>query len=145
FPSVARGEPVDAATGPVSMADANAQRALQPPRTAYDAGLLVHQRCSRHAAASPERIALAVGSGDLRYAELERRSNAIAHALRDRGAGRGMLVGVCLRREPGLFATVLGILKAGAAFVPLDPTYPKGRLDFMVADAGLRLIVSKAP
>src|SRR5690606_3434665 len=105
---------------------------------------LVHQRFARHAAASPERIALSFGTGELRYDELECRSNTIAHALRDRGIGRGMLVGGCLRREPDVYATVLGILKAGAAFVPLDPNYPKGRLDFMVADAGLRLVVGKS-
>src|SRR5690606_24031014 len=128
----------------VSARQMRSLRELQPPRTEYEAGLLVHQRFARHAAASPERIALSFGTGELRYDELECRSNTIAHALRDRGIGRGMLVGVCLRREPDVYATVLGILKAGAAFVPLDRNYPKGRLGFMVADAGVRLVVGKS-
>ena len=126
----------------VSTRERQALRALQPPRSEYDANLLVHQRFAAHATAAPDRVAIAFSAQELSYAALERRSNAIAHALRDRGVGRGALVGVHLEREPDLFASVLGILKAGAAFVPLDPTYPKDRLDFMVADSALQAIVS---
>lgn len=127
----------------VSAREMQALRALQPPRTQYDADLLVHQRFAEHAANAPDRIAIAFSAQELSYADLDRRSNAIGHALRARNVARGALVGVCLEREPDLYATVLGVLKAGAAFVPLDPTYPKDRLNYMVEDAGLRVVVSK--
>lgn len=93
---------------------------------------------------APESVAICFGSQTVSYLELDQRSNAVAHALRDRGVMAGSLVGVCLEREPDLYVAVLGILKAGAAFVPLDPAYPRGRLDFMVEDAGLDAIVNKA-
>ena len=127
----------------VSATELQALRDLQPLPTAYDAGRLVHQRFADHAAATPDRVAIAFGAQQIGYAELDRRANAIAQALRGRGVARGALVGVCLEREPDLYAAVLGILKAGAAFVPLDPTYPKDRLNFMVGDAGLAAVVSK--
>ncbi len=128
----------------LSAQERQAARALQPPPSDYNAGLLVQQRFAGHAATTPERIAIAFARLELSYADLDRRSNAIAHALRARNVARGALVGVCLEREPDLYAAVLGILKAGAAFVPLDPTYPKDRLNFMVGDAGLAAVVSKA-
>lgn len=117
---------------------------LQPAPTGFDADDLVHQRFDAHARTAPERVAIAFGSRQLSYAELNQRSNAVAHALRARGVSRGALVGLCLQREPELYVAVLGILKSGAAFVPLDPTYPRERLNFMVADAGLAAVVSSS-
>ena len=127
----------------VDAAQLQALKDLQPLPSAYDAGCLVHQRFADQAAATPDRVAIAFGAQRIGYAQLDGRANAIANALRARGVVRGALVGVCLEREPDLYAAVLGILKAGAAFVPLDPTYPKDRLNFMVADAGLAAVVSK--
>ncbi len=118
-------------------------RDLQPLPTAYDAGRLVYQRFADQAVAAPDRVAISSGARQITYVDLDRRANAIARALRARAIGRDCLVGVCLEREPDLYAAVLGILKAGAAFVPLDPTYPKERLNFMVDDAGLAAVVSK--
>ncbi|MDN5780616.1 MAG: amino acid adenylation domain-containing protein [Luteimonas sp.] len=118
--------------------------ALQPPRLAGDEEVLVHASIAAHAAATPKRIAVSFAGEALDYASLEERANAIAHALRGRGVERGDFIGVCLERGPMLYATVLGILKAGGAFVPLDPDYPSTRLDFMVDDAGLRLLVCSA-
>ncbi|MGH8075938.1 MAG: non-ribosomal peptide synthetase, partial [Lysobacter sp.] len=128
----------------VSATEFEALRSLQPLPTEYDAGLLVHQRFAGHAIATPDNVAISFGVQEFSYTDLERRSNAIAHALRARNVARGSLVGVCLEREPDLYAAVLGILKSGAAFVPLDPTYPKDRLNFMVQDAGLAAVVSKS-
>ncbi len=120
--------------------------ALQPPRTDGDGEgvALVHRRIAARAAEAPGRTAIDFSGQRQDYATLEARANAIARALRERGAGRGDFVGLCLERGPMLHAAVLGILKSGAAFVPLDPDYPGARLDFMVADAGLRVLVCSA-
>jgi len=128
--------------GWVSPQELQALEDLQPAPTAFDAQLLVHQRFVAHAGATPEHVALAFGSQEISYAELDRRSNAVARALRARGVSRGALVGMCLMRDPELVVALLGILKSGAAFVPLDPTYPKDRLNFMIADAGMAAVVT---
>lgn len=117
---------------------------LQLPRVGSGGGQMVHECIAARAATMPERTAVSFADHQLDYVGLERHGNAIAHALRDRGVGRGDFVGVCLERGPMLYAAVLGILKTGAAFVPLDPDYPSARLDFMVDDAGLRALVCSA-
>lgn len=117
---------------------------LQPSPTPVDLSRLVHQRIAEHAEAAPDSTALVAGSQQLSYRELEHRSNAIACALRARGIGRGSLVGVCLPRSPDLLPGLLGILKAGAGFVPLDPAYPKGRLQFMIEDARIGALLTSS-
>ncbi|WCS22933.1 amino acid adenylation domain-containing protein [Methylobacterium sp. NMS14P] len=87
------------------------------------------------AARAPEAVALVAGSEVLRYAELEARANRIAHALIARGIGPEDIVAVSLPRGPDLVAALLGVLKAGAAYLPLDPGYPAERLALMLADA----------
>ncbi|RZA18720.1 MAG: amino acid adenylation domain-containing protein, partial [Lysobacteraceae bacterium] len=121
--------------------DLQALAELQPAPLPYDPTLPVHQRFVANAALDPGKTALVFGARSISYGELDRRSNAIAHALRERGVGAGALVGICLEREPDLYAAVLGVLKSGAGFVPLDPTYPAERLDFMAADASLACLV----
>jgi amino acid adenylation domain-containing protein len=91
---------------------------------------------------TPERTALKAGSTALSYVELDRRAARIAQALRSRGVGRGQRVGLCVERSADMLAAVLGILKAGAAYVPLDPMFPQERLRFMAEDAQLALLVS---
>lgn len=125
----------------VSAAERRSLAALQPQRVDRGDDRLVHDRIAAQARESPAHIAVASGNHALDHASLDRAANAIAHALRDRGIGRGDFVGMCVERGPMLYATVLGILKAGGAFVPLDPEYPDARLRFMVEDAGLRLLV----
>lgn len=78
----------------------------------------------------------------LNYAELVALSDKIAAALRNRGIEAGKLVGVCMQRGGNLVPVVLGILKAGAAYVPLDPEFPDSRLQYMVKYAELALIVA---
>jgi amino acid adenylation domain-containing protein len=134
------GQPWDALDW-LSARERQALAALQSPRVGDGDGMLVHASIAARASEMPGRVAVSSGGDALDYETLEQRANAIAHALRDRGVGRGDFVGVCLERGPMLYAAVLGILKAGGAFVPLDPDYPSTRLDFMVDDAGLRLLV----
>ena len=79
----------------------------------------------------------------LRYGELDRRANRLAHHLRARGVGPETVVGLCLARSLDLIVGLLGILKAGGAYLPLDPDYPQARLAFMLEDAGARVLVTQ--
>ncbi|MFH8787013.1 amino acid adenylation domain-containing protein [Streptomyces roseoverticillatus] len=89
----------------------------------------------------PQAPALTENGRDTTYAELDRASDDIAALLADAGVGRGDLVGVLLERSHRMPGWIIGILKAGAAYVPLDPTYPRERLHYMVADARVKILV----
>ena len=106
--------------------------------------LRVHDLIEAQAARAPERIAVVCGDTRLTYAALDARANQIAHALRERGVAPGALVGLHLNRSADMLAALLGVLKTGAAYVPLDPTYPSERLAYMARDAGLAVFVSQA-
>ncbi|MEU4733235.1 amino acid adenylation domain-containing protein, partial [Streptomyces sp. NPDC023588] len=90
---------------------------------------------SAQAAATPDSPAVIVGEQRLTYREVEEQSNRIAHYLRDSGVGPDTLVGVCLNRDLHLVPTLVGIWKAGAAYLPLDPSVPTERLSYMLNDA----------
>ncbi len=102
----------------------------------------VEQWVSRQVAATPNAVALVAQGATLTYAALESRANRLAQLLNARGIGAGMLVGVCLPRSLDLVPALLGILKTGAAYVPLDPGFPKDRLHYMAEDAGVRLVIT---
>jgi amino acid adenylation domain-containing protein len=104
----------------------------------------VEQLVSRQALKTPHATALTAQGRSLSYAELEARANQIAHCLHQRGAAPGTLVGLCLERGPWLLPALLGVLKTGAAYVPLDPGFPVARLQHMARDAGLQLIVTES-
>jgi len=89
---------------------------------------LLHRGFIRQAAATPEAIAVACAGVSLTYAELDRRTDAVAGSLRRRGIGPEALVGVSVPRSVDLVVALLGVLKAGGAYVPLDPSYPAERL-----------------
>jgi amino acid adenylation domain-containing protein len=93
---------------------------------------------------TPGRTALRFNVSVLTYAELDARSNRLAHELRMRGACRGTLVGLCLNRSLDMLVAQLAILKSGAAYVPLDPAYPAERLAYMAGDAQLALLVTES-
>ncbi|MCX7177251.1 MAG: amino acid adenylation domain-containing protein, partial [Proteobacteria bacterium] len=100
------------------------------------------QRFAAQAARTPDAAALRFGDSRLSYRELDLQSNRVAHHLREAGVIRGARVGLCAVRSLELVVGLLGILKAGAAYVPLDPTYPPERLDFMAEDAGLEVMLT---
>ncbi|MBB6070457.1 non-ribosomal peptide synthetase component F, partial [Longimicrobium terrae] len=108
----------------------------------YPAGLCVHDLFRAQAARTPDAAALVWRGERVTYAEMDRRANRIAHALRRRGAGPEVRVGICLPRMPDLVASMLGVLAAGAAYVPLDPAYPRERLGYMLQDAGVTLVIT---
>ncbi|MFC5184122.1 non-ribosomal peptide synthetase [Actinomadura harenae] len=92
---------------------------------------------------SPEAVAAVFGDERWTYAGLDARANRIARTLRARGAGREDLVGIRLDRSPDLVAALLGTLKAGAAYLPIDPSYPAERIAFMLEDARPVVVVDE--
>lgn len=96
------------------------------------ADLLVHHAVEEHVRRTPDRIAVTYDGQALSFAELDDHANRLAHVLAGRGMGPGSIVGICLDRTPHLVVAVLAVLKAGAAYVPLDPTYPSARLRLML-------------
>ncbi|MEW9625417.1 non-ribosomal peptide synthetase [Rhodanobacter geophilus] len=111
----------------------------------YDRSLGLPALITAQAQRTPERIAAECGGDALDYAALERRTRALAQALARRGIGRGDLLGVYVPRSLDMLVAVLGILRSGAAYVPLDPEFPQERLGYMAEHAGLRhLLVTAA-
>lgn len=98
---------------------------------------------SRHAIRSPNAPALIVGEKTITYCQLLDRANRLAHFLKARGIKPGDFVGVCLRRSTDMIAAVLAITKIGAAYVPLDPGYPRERLSFMLEDSRATIVLSQ--
>lgn len=101
----------------------------------------LHRMVEEQVDRTPGAIALEFGGKILSYRELDRRANQLAHRLRALGVRPESLVGVCMTRSLELLVGLLGILKAGAAYVPLDPDYPANLLTFMVADSGARVVL----
>lgn len=97
----------------------------------------------RQASTHPTHVALVSNGKSTTYAQLLARSNQIAQFLRSRGVGPGDLVGICLKRSVEMIAAVLGTSMAGAAYVPLDPSYPRDRLAFMLDDTAAKLVITQ--
>jgi amino acid adenylation domain-containing protein len=104
----------------------------------------VPERIAAQARRTPGAAAVLCGNLRLTYAELDIQANRLARYLRRRGVGPDTRVGVCLERSPALAVALLGVLKAGAAYVPLDPTYPRERLALMIADTAMPVLLSEA-
>jgi amino acid adenylation domain-containing protein len=96
------------------------------------------------AARTPDAEALVFGRESMTYAELHARANRLANHLRALGAGPDRRVCVCLERTPELVVALLAVIKAGAAYVPLDPAYPRERTDHVARDSGARIVVTSA-
>jgi len=107
----------------------------------YEREASIHALFAARAAEAPDALAVEFGATRLTYAEVDARSDALASRLRAAGVGVEGRVGVAMERSAELVVALLGTLKAGAAYVPLDPAYPAGRLAFMLADAGVGALV----
>ncbi|MFB6420649.1 MULTISPECIES: non-ribosomal peptide synthetase [Bradyrhizobium] len=92
---------------------------------------------------SPEAIALVSGETELSYAALNARANQLARRLRDRGVGADVVVGLALDRGAGMLVALLAVLKAGGAYLPIDPDYPPERLAHMLRDSGAALVLTQ--
>jgi amino acid adenylation domain-containing protein len=108
----------------------------------YPRDQTIHELFEVQAARTPEAVAVISGDQSLTYRELDSGANQVAHHLRTLGVQPETLVGVCLDRSPGMMVGLLGVLKAGGAYLPLDPTYPKDRLKFMLKDSKATVILT---
>ncbi|MFF8597264.1 amino acid adenylation domain-containing protein, partial [Streptomyces sp. NPDC015220] len=109
-----------------------------------DDALLIHERLAAQAARTPDAVAVIAEDATLTHRELDERANRLAHHLAALGAGPGSVVGLGVRRGSAMAVGLLGILRAGAAYVPLDPGFPADRLAYMLADSGARIVVGQS-
>ena len=102
----------------------------------------LHELFEQQAAKTPGTIALLDGERRMSYIELNSRANALAYHLIRLGVGPENVVGICLRRSAEMVISVMAVLKAGAAYLPLDPEYPRERLAYMLEDSGVKAVLS---
>ncbi len=110
---------------------------------AYPADLPIHAFVERHAAERPEAPALVSGGRTLTYAQLNDKAGRIARRLRGLGVGRGSIVALFMERSLEALVGIVGIHKAGAAYVPLDPAHPAERLAFVLEDTGATVALTQ--
>ncbi|WP_317168128.1 AMP-binding protein, partial [Flavobacterium collinsii] len=91
---------------------------------------------------TPDAIAVVYEGEALSYRELNEKSNQLGHYLIEQGVEPDTLVGICLERSLEMLIGILGILKSGGAYVPVDPDYPSDRIGYMLDDAGIKLVLS---
>jgi len=109
----------------------------------FDSELCVREKFEQWAQKQPGRTAVEHNDKVLSYKELNDKANQLAHYLRKTGISADDLVGICLERSLEMVIGIMGALKAGAAFVPLDPAYPDERLSFMIQDSGLKALLTQ--
>jgi len=111
--------------------------------TEYPRESCIHELFEAQVERTPEAVAVVFGNHRLTYAELNERANQLAHHLRSLGVAAETLVGLCVERSLEMVVGLLGILKAGGAYVSLDPEYPAERLNFMLEDAGISVLLTQ--
>ncbi len=109
----------------------------------YPQEACIHELFEAQVEKIPDAIALIFANQELTYRELNNRANQLAHYLQNVGVKAETLVGICMERSLEMVIGILAILKAGAAYVPLDPTYPAERLSFVLEDAQLKFILTQ--
>ncbi|MER7757361.1 non-ribosomal peptide synthase/polyketide synthase, partial [Kitasatospora sp. NPDC097643] len=125
----------DRPIGAIDLLSAEERRELLPAVEGGAAGVSLPELFAARVAATPDAVALVGGEQELTYRQLNAQANRFAHALIARGVGPESLVAVALPRSVESVVAVLGVLKAGAAYLPVDPAYPQARIAFMLADA----------
>ncbi|MFP5265247.1 MAG: condensation domain-containing protein, partial [Blastocatellia bacterium] len=115
----------------------------RPPAPAHPAGLCLHHLVERQARLRPGRRAVSSGGRAISYGELNSRANRLANYLRRRGAGPERVVGVMVGRGEEAVVALLGVLKSGSGYLPLEAGYPRERLGYMLADSGAGLVVGE--
>ncbi|MBV8416480.1 MAG: amino acid adenylation domain-containing protein, partial [Verrucomicrobia bacterium] len=116
---------------------------FNPIQRNYPSNLTLHQLFEEQAARHSGNVAIVDHQSWLTYGELNVRANRIAHLLREIGIGPGQTVGILDHRGCDLLAALLGVLKAGGAFLPLDPEYPEDRIRYMVADSQISTLITR--
>jgi len=112
-------------------------------QTDYPQDKCIHQLFEEQVARNPKALAVVFEQEKLTYEQLNCRANQLAHYLRSQGVGPDVLVGLCVERSLEMVVGLLGILKAGGAYVPLDPEYPNERLNYMVKDAQVSVLLTQ--
>ena len=121
----------------------NLVRGPDAGRGKFTGDLCLHQWFEGVAARTPDEIALTFEGEQLSYGEVNSRANLLAHHLMAEGAGRGALIGLCLDRSAELVIALLAVLKSGAAYLPIDLSYPAERLSFMLDDAQAPILLTQ--
>jgi len=111
--------------------------------TTFSEHRYIHQLFEHQVTQFPESAALVFEGQRLSYKELNQHANQLAHYLQQLGVGADTLVGICVERSLEMVVSMLGVLKAGGAYVPLDSTYPHERLNFMLEDAGVKVLLTQ--
>jgi amino acid adenylation domain-containing protein/FkbM family methyltransferase len=106
--------------------------------------LCLHQLIEKQASKTPNQLALAFEQATLTYGEMNRRADALAHYLRGLGVGPEVLVGLFVERSLEMVVSIIAILKAGGAYVPIDAAYPKERVEYMLADANVKGLITQS-
>ncbi|MFL9458776.1 amino acid adenylation domain-containing protein [Tolypothrix bouteillei VB521301_2] len=109
----------------------------------YPQDRCIHQLFEEQVALTPNAVAVVCEDQQLTYHQLNCRANQLAHYLQSLGVGADVLVGICVERSIEMIVGLLGILKAGGAYVPLDPEYPSERLNFILEDAGVSVLLTQ--
>ncbi|MBE9201694.1 MULTISPECIES: non-ribosomal peptide synthetase [unclassified Nodularia (in: cyanobacteria)] len=112
--------------------------------TDYSQHACIHQLFEQQVTRTPDAVAVVCGEQQLTYAQLNQRANQLAHYLQKQGVKPEVLVGICVERSLSMVVGILGILKAGGVYVPLDPTYPLQRLAFVLSDAQVSVLLTQA-
>jgi aspartate racemase len=131
----------DAVDPAVFSAGAHSEKSWAGERTDYPRDKTIAQLFEEVAGLYPDRVAVACGSRQLSYSELNNRANELAARLRSLGVARETMVGCCIERSPEMIVAFLGILKAGGAYVPLESSYPQDRLDYMLGETATPVIL----
>lgn len=111
-------------------------------KRSYDDSKLLHVNFEEIAEKRPNAVAVKYGNQNLSYQEVDYRANRLAHFLKKSGVKPGDFVGLMLNRSPELYISMLGILKAGAAYVPLDTDFPEDRIGYILEDASVKYLIS---
>lgn len=109
----------------------------------FPAERLTHELIAEQAQRTPDAVAVVFQDQSLTYAELDSRANQLAHYLQQHGAGPDIPIGLCLERSIEMLVGILGILKSGSPYVPLDPNYPADRLAFMLDDSAIPVLLTQ--
>ena len=128
------------------LTDTECQRALvewNTTETNYPQSLCISELFEAQVERTPDNVAVIFGNEQLTYAELNCHANQLAHYLRTLGVGPEVHVGICMERSAKMIVGLLAILKAGGVYVPLDPTYPKQRLAFMLKDSQAPVLITQ--
>jgi amino acid adenylation domain-containing protein len=110
----------------------------------YPQDKCIHQLFEEQVSKTPDAVAVVCGEERLTYAQLNLKSNQLAHHLQAVGVSTGSLVGICIERSIDLLVGLLGILKAGCAYVPLDPNYPQERLAYLLDDSQVTVLLTQS-